>query len=152
MKKGTELQIKRGEKNTSKEIATAPHSLNTLSAPHLNHQIKMLESESGDIGLMSMTASVQSFSTLNSHHPLIAEWEVHQPHILLPAHYPVYVEPISQFDEEPEWVVSRQPIRRIGVGMEIIGVCERGENRRIEISGEVVKVERWERKYVVFAV
>lgn len=90
---------------------------------HLNlSQITIDEMETEDIDMTVLHSSPRSLRSNNSHQVLIADQEAHQPHILLPGHYPVYVEPMSRFDPRSEWVVVGEPIERIGMGVEVFGI------------------------------
>lgn len=110
--------------------------------------------EEGDIGLTTLESSPQSIRSTTSDHQLVAERPPNGTHILVPTKYPLVIRALSQKDQGTEWVVIKTPVERVGVGIDVIAVSEGDEFwiGPVVMAGEVERVVRFERKYVVYEV
>lgn len=122
-----------------------------LNLPHLHIQTTAQEE---DLGLATLDSASQSIQSGVSGRLLVAERPPQGAHILIPTKYPLVIRAMSQMDRGTEWVVVKQPVERVGVGLDVIAASERDGLwvGPVVMAGEVRRVVRYERKYVVYEV
>lgn len=122
--------------------------------PQLNpsHTTIAQSIEEEDIALQSIHSSLAS---VTSRQGLFAR-PPENTHTFLPPSYPVFVSPYARKEglrKRIEWVVRGEPFEKIEIGSELFGMIRgEGDYASMEIAGEVVGVERFDREHVVFRV